>query len=103
MEVLLIENDQTIKVLGVRDEISGEYQNTAVVTAEIKNKNGSTVSGVMTLEYVDDSDGDYRGNIDNDVPLVNNRSYIVEIIVTFDSFKGTWHFTRTAQFRQPED
>lgn len=107
MEVLLIGNDQTIKVLGLKDEVSGDFINgLTTVTARVKNKDGSSVAGEnwpITLEYVTDSDGDYQGNLDDALKLVNNRLYTVEISVDGGGgLKALWHFDRVAQYRQPE-
>lgn len=108
MDALLIANDQTIRVLGVQDEISGNYINNLVtgVTAHIKNMNGTSVAGEtwpITLIYVSGSDGDYRGNFDNAIKLVNNRDYIIEIGVDAGGgLKAFWRFVRPAQYRQPQ-
>lgn len=105
MDVLLIGNDQTVTVLGLKDEISGDFLNATIVTAHIKTKDGKSVAGEnwpITLEYITDSNGDYQGNFDDAIELVNNRNYIVEIAADAGGgLKAFWHFMRMAQYRQP--
>jgi len=105
MEVLLIRNYQTIRVLGLQDEISGEYLNTATVTAVIKERSGASVAGgswPIALEYIADSDGNYFGNFDDAIELKNNRIYVIEIAADAGGgLKAFWRFERMAQYRQP--
>lgn len=107
MDVLLISNDQTVKLLGLKDQISGDYINGLVdaVTAHLKTKDGSSVAGEtwpITLDYIAGSDGEYQANFDDAIELQNNRSYVVEIAVDAGGgLKAFWRFVRTAQYRQP--
>lgn len=101
MDVLLIGNDQTITLEGLSDEVTGDFLDAADVTATLKTKTGTVIAGPITLNYIIGSDGDYSGNLPNSVPLVNNRSYIVEIVAEANSFRGMWHFPIPAQYRQP--
>jgi len=105
MDVLLIGNDQTIKVLGLQDEISGDYLNTAAVTAHLKNKDGTDVDGEnwpVDLQYVEDSNGNYIGNLDDAIDLKPCKTYFVEIRADAGGgLKALWRFPRFAQYRQP--
>jgi len=107
VDVLLIGNDQTIEVLGLKDEVTGDFINGLVdaVTAHVKNKDGSNVGGEtwpITLDYITGSDGDYRGNLDDAMELVNNRTYAIEIRVDAGAgLKAFWKFYRMAQYREP--
>ena len=95
MEVLLIGNDQTLTVTGIRDEITDAYINDAAVTAIVKNPDGTEVSGQdwpLTLAYVTSSNGNYAGNLEDTLELVPLRPYIIEI--TIDAGGG-----RVAKFR----
>lgn len=82
---LLIGNDQTISVSGVQDAVSGDFINNAVITATVKDACGEQVSGQdwpLTLNYVTDSDGNYRGTFEDGLELVENEIYIVEVHLT---------------------
>lgn len=102
---LLIGNDQILQVESVQDEISGEYQNAATVTATVKNIGGVEVSGQswpMTLSYVTDSNGNYRGTLEYGVVLVNGRNYIIEVIVEIAGDPvASWRWTVPATYRKP--
>jgi hypothetical protein len=64
-------NDGLIEVDGFADEITGDYFNTATVTATLVDINnflgsgaGHTVPGFpLTLVHVTNSDGQYRGKV----------------------------------------
>lgn len=102
---LLIGNDQTLEVTGVQDEISGAYQNSKTVTATVKNIIGVEVSGQswpLTLSYVADSNGDYRGTLEDGLVLVNGKNYIIEITVDAGSdLIAFWRWTVPATYRKP--
>lgn len=109
MEVLLIRNDHTVKVIGLRDEGSGSYFNDlppGSVTARIKDRQGRDVAGEtwpVDLQYIADSNGDYHGNFDDAIQLIVGRTYIVEIAADAGGgLKAFWRFKRIAQYRKPE-
>lgn len=105
LDVLLVGNDQTIRVSGVQDEVSGDYLNDITVQVWIKERDGTDVAGEtwpITLDYIADSNGDYIGNIEDGVELVAGRRYIVEIRSEAPGdLVGFWHFTRAAKWREP--
>lgn len=65
MIVLFPSNHQVVEVEGLRSGVDGSFKNSAVVTATLKDPSGGTVAGVdgLTLSYVPESDGVYRGVI----------------------------------------
>ena len=105
MNVLLIANDQVIDVIGLQDAVTGQYLNEKTVVVTITDKNGNQVAGQSwptTLEYVPASNGDYRGNLSNDMVLVRTRQYFV----TIDADAGgglvaNWRWPVDAQYRKP--
>lgn len=105
MDVLLVGNDQTIRVSGVQDSQSGDYLNDITVEVWLKERDGTPVPGEtwpITLQYVADSNGDYLGNIEDGVELVANRKYLVEIRAEAPGdLVGFWHFVRPAKWREP--
>jgi hypothetical protein len=105
MNVLLIGNDQTLLVEGLQDEITGDYINNATVTATIKDKRDVAVAGQSwpaTLAYVDDSNGNYRGNLEDGLELVQGRVYWVEITANAGSdIIAFWRFRLAAMYREP--
>lgn len=91
MDALLIGNDHTLEVTGLRDEVLNTYINDADVTAEIKNQSGVVVASV-TLAYVASSNGNYRGTIEDTTAILNGKFYTAEI--TADAGGGLVAFWR---------
>ena len=111
-ELLLIGNDQTVTVTGVQDDITKEYITDATVTATIKNRDGSDVAGEswpITLDYITDwqdegfeTDGNYRGNFEDGIELVDEKLYTVEIGIDGGAdLIALFHFERRARWRTP--
>jgi len=100
--VLLVGNDQVIRLEDLQDSETYEAVNTAFVTAQIKTLRGVDVGDVIELEYVTDSDGDYRGLIPDELPIENDTYYIIELTATtLSGDVSFWRFKRAAQYRQP--
>lgn len=103
MDVLLIGNDQTLLVQSVTDEITGSYINDATVTASLRQMNTTAVPGQswpLTLDYVAASNGNYRGNLENDLEIREGLKYIVEITIVSGSFQAFFRFERRADYRR---
>lgn len=105
VEVLLVANDQSIKVTSVTNESTGTFINDATVTATLKTSNRIEVEGQswpLTLNYEVNSDGNYSGLVSKDVALIHNKQYIVEISVDGgDGLFGFWSFIVRAKYRTP--
>ena len=105
MDVLLIGNDQLITVVGLKDEITGEFINDAAVEVTLKDRSGNEVAGQswpFTLDYVTDTDGDYRGILEDGLALQPNKLYTVIIDVDAgDDSIANWKFERYAHYRTP--
>lgn len=58
-------NDQFIEIDGLADSLSLAFQNSATVTATLKDRSGAPVTGLtnVTLNYVASSSGIYRGAV----------------------------------------
>jgi len=88
---LYINNDNLLILDGLKDATPGvdAYVNNATVSAELKDPDGSTVSGAgsIAMSYVTGSDGKYFGVIEDDVPLVEGASYTATIDVDAGSDK----------------
>lgn len=105
MDVLLIGNDQVLKVLGVQDAITEAYINDATVTARIKLR-GNEVDGQswpLTLSYVAASNGNYQGLLQDTIDLQPDRPYTIEIrIEGSGGLVGFYRYTRAAVYRTPD-
>lgn len=102
MNILLVGNDHLILLLALQDSETDEFVNTAIVTAQIKTEDGENVGDEIELEYIADSDGNYRGLIQENVPILDDTYYIVELRAsTLAGDVAFWRFKRMAQYRQP--
>lgn len=103
MDVLLVANDQTIRVNGVQEEVTGDYLNSAVVSVTLKNMDGTEVAGEtwpIILDYVPASNGDYLGNIEDGIQLKHMKRYYVDISIDAGlDRKAFFHFIRYAKYR----
>ena len=81
--VILVGNDNPVEWDGVQNA-DGEYVNDADVTAELLDSDGVSLSPAvtLTLDYITDSNGRYRGTIQSSVALVADTEYILLITAT---------------------
>jgi hypothetical protein len=105
VDVLFIGNDQSIELTGLQDAISEAYINDASVTATVKTKEGVAVTGQswpLTLAYVAASDGNYRGNLEDGLELIEATMYVIEVTADCGGdVIGFWRFNRQAVYRTP--
>lgn len=100
---LLIGNDQTITVSGLKDQVSGDFINDATVTVTVKTRDGANVAGEtwpLALQYVTGSDGDYRGTLEDGLELTPGI-YVVEArAVATDDLVAFWREEVSATYRR---
>ena len=110
MDVLLLANDQTIKAVGLRDPDFGDYINDptgldVLVEVTLKDATGEEVEGQdwpTRMSYVDDSDGDYKAVLEDDLELVDGAFYTIDINADAGAdAKANWHFVRQSVYRTP--
>ncbi len=84
-EVIYIQSDNIIEVLGVLNVATGQHINSADVTLTLVDaSSGDEIENEtwpILLDYVSDSNGDYRGVIRNDVGISQNQSLIAKVKV----------------------
>ncbi len=63
--VLYQSNDQVVELFGLQDSLTGDYLNSATVTATLKRK-GIAIEGCdeISLNYILSSNGNYRGQVE---------------------------------------
>lgn len=79
--VLFRKNDQYIELLGLKDLLTDQFQNSATVTATLKNDRGDVQAGVNGLVLTNfNVNGDYRGLVNDAVfdPDLGS-GYVLEI------------------------
>lgn len=103
---IYIGNTMVLEVSGVQFDGETEYLNDATVESTIKDSNGHEVDGEswpVTLDYVADSDGNYRGVLSSAMALLERKSYDVELTITKDLNVGFWKQTVKAEYRTFKD
>lgn len=101
--VLFVGNDTVLEVKGLKNEVTGAFLNAATVTATLVDAQGSEVGGQswpVTLAYVTDSDGIYRGTLSYAMSLTATSRYTAQ--VTADGGAGlraSWDVPCTARTR----
>lgn len=90
MEVLLKDADNTVSVVGLKNDRTGEYVNDATVKVTgVYDKAGALVAGgsfPLTLDYVAASDGDYAGVLPQSLELRANA--VCEVVLEIDAGPG---------------
>ena len=82
-----IDSDNLVKLTNLHDALTGNAINDATVSAVFKDAAGSTLAE-FDLTYVTDSNGDYAGEIPNDVGMAEGSSYTLTVTaVNGDDFK----------------
>ncbi|MCK9470011.1 MAG: hypothetical protein M0Q49_11405 [Porticoccaceae bacterium] len=79
---IFIGNDNLIVVDGLKNVGSGAFINNATVRGTLKTMAGDPVEGQtwpVTMVYKPESQGVYQGVLEDDLPLTNGTSYIVEV------------------------
>src|SRR5262245_59463288 len=103
-DLIYIENTNVIELNGLHNEITGSYQNAATVEARIQYC-GEDVEGQswpVTLDYITDSNGDYRGLLDAALELRDGRQYTAVVVATAGSLQATFNCKVLAQTRACE-
>lgn len=103
-----LESDQLLQIDGLRDPVTGNYVNTAVISVTMYEADGiTTVTGQtwpLVLSYVATSNGNYNGLLQDDRVLVDGQIYWIEIVANAggDLIK-TWRWHDVARYRVPAD
>ena len=77
-------NNDNLLQISLQNAVTGEYPTDAVVTAVIVDSEGAQVAGdswPLSLSYVADSDGTYRGILSHTLEFVQAAHYTLTIDV----------------------
>ena len=101
-----INNDQLLKVEGLRDPVTSAYVNAAIIEATMYESDGVTpVSGQswpLTLDYVSASNGNYQGLLEDGRVLTYGEIYWIEVRADAGSdLIKTWRWSDRAIHRGP--
>ena len=96
---LFIGNDNTIELDGLYDNVSAGYVNDATLSLVIRDLEGTLISTV-SMSYVATTNGNYRGNIEEDIVIVAGEVYALTITATASGDRvGSWRAQKSAKYR----
>jgi hypothetical protein len=98
--IIYIANDGILTLDELTNGSTGEYENDATVTAQLKDAAGTNVGTQLTLAYVAASNGRYRATIEEDTDVDENTAYVYHIEADAGSdLKAHWEIPVTAMKR----
>jgi hypothetical protein len=104
VSVVYVDNTNLIEVRGLKSAIEDAFIVDATVTLTVKDAAGASPTGQTwpaTLAYVADSDGWYRGIIEDDVALVDGTTYYAHIDANAGANRiGHWEFAFVPKTRR---
>ena len=92
--VLYVDNTGYIQLKGYKNGLTGEYIDDALVTAEFRTKNGSTISGIpdsMPLNYEVDSNGNYSSAVSENASLSSGDLVTVKVTATSSGIQSVFN------------
>ena len=102
--IVYVANTNVIELIGLKSAIEDEYVNDAdVLLTTVRDSDGVEVSGQSfpwTMDYVADSNGDYRGILQDGLEIENGKTYtaIIDVDAGPDRI-GHWEFPFTPKTR----
>ena len=90
---LLIANDNLIKLVGLKNEVTGLFVNDAVVTATLFDSLNNEVPGQtwpVTLVFVTASNGDYQATLQDTVQITAGIFYRLQINADGQGLQAQW-------------
>jgi len=104
IKAIFKDNDMVLEVSDITNDTTGVHINDATVTATIKDSTGADVSGIafpITLSYVANSDGVYRGLLPAELVLTSNARYKAIIdAVSGSGSKAHWEVDLVCKIRK---
>jgi hypothetical protein len=104
--VLLIANDNSLELNGLRNAITGEFVNGATVVAMLMGMHGEALMQPMPIPYVADSEGCYRVVLfvspqgDDGLALQHDQHYKLQIAAQGNGLNAFWEAIIKAQIRR---
>lgn len=101
--VLYVGNDMAIRVVGLREGVTGSWLNNQTLDGELCDAAGASLSPAVhfTLEYEAGSDGNYVGLLPASADVVDGTSY--RIVIEADGgpgLVGRWEYAAIGKRRE---
>lgn len=100
--IIFYKNDMLLELKGLKDVVLDTFVNGATVTATVVDSDGAAVTGQsfpVTLDFVANSDGDYRVVLDSTIVLVIGKKYTAQITAVSSGIDGYWELDLRAVIR----
>lgn len=104
MDIIYVDNTGVVELDGLKNAITGAFENTATVNARIQYQ-GVDIAGEtwpIDLVYVTSSNGLYRGLLLHSLDMTGGRVYTAIVNATAGSLIGEWNCKVLAKDRQCE-
>ncbi|MCP5428538.1 MAG: hypothetical protein H6966_09770 [Chromatiaceae bacterium] len=91
--VVYIGNSNQVRLLGLRNATTGEYENNGSVSCVLKDSAGDNIQGETwpkSMSYVTGSDGDYVATISPLINVNHKQELVAEITATASGLTGFW-------------
>lgn len=84
-------NDNLITLEGLKNQATGAYINNATVTCRFMSPMMEDLSGMLTMTYVDASNGDYRATLPYDLSCTCQRTHTAMVVADAGAgLRGQW-------------
>lgn len=94
VQTLYADNDMTLEVSSLRDEVTGAYINDATVTVSLADEDAVAVTGEtwpLAMSYIASSDGVYRATLKDTLTLAVGARYVATVIADAGTGRrGQW-------------
>ena len=103
MHELYTDNDNLVRVRGLRDKRDDTYKNSATVNMTLKDEDGTAVTGVswpVAFSYVAASNGNYNGVIPKEAAIQAREHYYIEITAVEAGTTAEWNVRVRARDRK---
>jgi hypothetical protein len=92
-DFLLVDNDNRLRLFGLRNRTTGEFVNDATVSAGLTTLAGDPVAGQsfpIALNYIPGSNGDYQAVLQNTLELIPRHWYRLRVTASGDGVDAVW-------------
>ena len=97
-----VDNDTVVELDALKNAALDSFINNATVSLTVVTAAGAEVGGQswpVTMLYVADSDGRYRGTIDAGAAITEGNVYTAQITVSSGGLDGYWELALSATAR----
>ena len=103
MDNVYLNTDDCIRVRGLKDCVTEEYINDAVITATLYDADDVVVPGAVdiSIPYITGTDGDYAGEIPHTVALTEGAYYTVQVTITGSGYQTVYKIKTRAIYKGP--